>query len=512
MNVCEFFFEKDTTIMMFSKQTTHSFQAPIKRTLLSLSMILCLGASFPSLVMGSESELCDNPLNKEKYTPKNHHGYSKDVFNYLEQQSPFVVHHDVIQTQIDNKNANNSFLQKQAEKIFSKFWSLVLAQKTYCEMHSGLFLFQSSIYNKSSEDLENFDTDAWDKIKPKSVSLPSSDTSLSVKDEPQTSLAAVEEELLTDLARFIHQKMEQNQADPLQHVVVDDLSQSFVAHTENRQKSYDETMKKILRNETANTIHILNVLRAMLDMVVDDTNTHVQKSASLSEGFKALLGFKEKFEKAKNTKDEIKQYEHDLLAQRQSLKKLLDERRTYQKNLREKMIDFAKILKAPGANTYNIELKIQETWLLDHDVTYGGYFWFIPNITTHGFRNAVSSNLFGARHARSLQMEEKIHPLIQYGHVQDVFESFKNYVTQGNPDLEKLLLGKMNTHNTSPTQPTTDVHLPSVFDHITDPLRPASSNATQYVQETQRFNPKEVNVGDIASKAGDDIQRILNNL
>lgn len=510
--------------MTFFHETLHPSHKSIKQTILSLSLMVCLGAAAPSIVMGSNDPLSQSLLEEKKELPQTTHGYTPDVYEALSKRSTLLVGHDVIQTQISNNEQGNTFLHERTKKGYHRVWDLLLAQQSQFLKDSGLCIFDTTVNKKSVAHLENVSRDEWDSIKPKDVSLPKENLDLPLKNGETTSLSRVEEDILTDLAIFIFEKRTQNATNPLEHVTIKDLNASIYAHTDDTKKTLDETITHILQHETYNTLCLLMWQRALLDVLEKDINSVVDKSNAMTEGFKSRLGAKEKFNKASNTKEEIAIYQKDLFEQYQSLEKLLNERKILQQSVRDKMISFVQLLKAPKEDTTNLEKDTYGVWPVDGDVNYGGYLRFMPHFTSHGLMDSFYVNVFGTRHSRSIGIEETLHPLIDVSHVRQVFASFKKHVIKNDETLDALLMG--HEVKSFLEQSHAPLHLETLFNMTETPVASSKESAIVITTETTHDNSEgegvkmtlserkvsDVNVGEIATKAGQDIQRILDNL
>jgi hypothetical protein len=504
-----------------------------KNNIFLFGFLFCLWVSLCSTLMASNTINAADDRGGQEKTPQITNGYRIEVFDNLRKISPTLPLHNVVQTQLYNNNAGNEFLQEQAQKSFALFWALVIGQKKNFNTLSQLTAFDAAVNKKFVTDLEGLQTATWDAIKPKNVTLPSPDTYLSLQDEGKISLEEVDKALFTDTGRLIREKIEQSEINALQSVTIKDLSQSMVLYQNDAKQSIDQTMKKLLIDETYNTIHILIWLRAILEYVQEDTNKLVKKNASIAEEFKTIIGLKDQFGKAKNTKDEMAQHQSNLSIHREYLEKLLMDRRQTQQESREKMIEFANIIKAPSEKTDDIERMIYEAWPVDGDVAYSrGYFSYWPKITNHGIINSCYTNIFGAPHPRSIKVQEQVNPLIQEAHISHVFLAMKNDLIQNNPKIEEFLCSIFDSFKTlglkHPVDTSSESNVPDALEkkdftaEVNDVPNSIGIETLPTIAEegcvknshefSQTPLSKEVNVGEIASEAASYITDLLNKL
>lgn len=511
--------------MTFFHETLHSQTSLLKPTFLSLGMALCLSVSVPEFAIASGDPLSDTCV-EEKVAHKTH-GYTPEVYDVLSKKSPLLPSHDTIQTQIDHNSKGNTFLQERAKKDYADLWNLVIAQQNQFLSDSGLVIFDTTVNKKSVRDLEVVSNDEWDNLKARDVSLPRDATELALTSEVKTSLSGVEERMLSDLATLIRDKRSQNNTNTLEHVDIKDLTASVYGHTQETKQKIDATITALLQGETYNTLYLLMWQRALLDVVEGDMNTIVEKSNAIRAGFKSRLGTQEKLNKASNTKEESAVYEKDLLDNSTSLDNLLKERKTLQQTLRDKMVSFAGLLKAPKDDTTPVEKEIYNAWLVDGDGTYGGYFSFLPSIASRGVVDAFYVNVLGARHTRAQDVEQTLNPLIAPSHVRQAFAAFKKHVIKNDMELEALLMGV--DVKSFLERSHANFNLEHLFKMAEAPLTSSkhspkaqtshTSNDDSDLEESVEIQPlfsdlhlSDVDVGALATKAGKDIERILNSL
>lgn len=467
---------------------------------LVIPLMVCV--SIPTLLCASEENLSTSFASKKTHF----HGYTEEVYEALSKKSPLLVDHDVIGAQIDNHTKGDLFLHKKTKEHYSAMWCLFLAQQQQFYTESGLNAFDAIVNQKSVNALELLSGETLEGIKTKDVALPKADEALSFH-EGTLSLSSIEKEMLTDLRTLIEEKRSQNNQNPLACVEIKDLSKSAFFHTEETKKILSHAVSELLQKETWSTLHMLFRMYGLLDVIEKNVNHSVENSNAIIAGLKLILGKKEIFSKASNTKAEEKLYAESLETERESIFGLLEKRKNLQQDIREKMIKFAHILKAPSEETKPLERDIYTLWPVDGVTSYGGYFDFLPNITTHGVVESVSVNVFGSRHPRSRDMETHINPLVDTAHVRQVFSSFQKEVLNKDKDLEALLMG-MDVPEKGEAMPfpqkNEEVNLP--------PVEPTLHAEVKDQAPASNVSMKEVNVGAIAANAGKDIERILNSL
>lgn len=467
---------------------------------LVIPLMVCV--SVPTLLYASEENLNTSLVEKKTHF----HGYSEDVHGALSKKSPLLVDHDVIGAQIDNHTKGDLFLHKKTKEHYRAMWCLFLAQQQQFYTESGLNAFDTLVNQKSVKDLELLSRETLEGIKTKDVALPKVDEVLSLGEET-FSLSSLEKEMLTDLRTLIEEKRSQNNQNPLACVEIKDLSKSAFFHTEETKKILSHAVSALLQKETWSTLHMLFRVYGLLDVIEKNVNHSVENSNAIIAGLKLILGKKEIFSKASNTKAEEKLHAESLETERASIFGLLQKRKNLQQEIRDKMIKFAHILKAPSEETKPLERDIYTLWPVDGVTAYGGYFDFLPNITTHGVVESVSVNVFGSRHPRSRDIETHINPLVDTAHVRQVFSSFQKEVLNKDKELEALLMG-MDIQEKGEVMPfplkKEEVNLP--------PVEPTLHVEVKDQAPLSSVPFKEVNVGDIAANAGKDIERILNSL
>lgn len=467
---------------------------------LVIPLMVCV--SIPTLLCASEDTLTTSMMEKKTHF----HGYSEDVHSALLKKSPGMADHDMIESQVNNHNRGDLFLHKKTKEHYSTMWRLFLAQQQQFYTESGLNAFDKMVNQKTVKDLESLSRETLSGIKTKDVVLPKADEALTCGDVT-LSLSSIEKDMLTDLRTLIEEKRNQEHQNPLACVEIKDLSQSAFLHTEETKKILSHTVSELLQKETWSTLHMLFRVYGILDVIEKDVNHSVENSNAIIAGLNVILGAKEKFSKASNTKAEEKLHAEYLETERSSIFGLLQKRKTLQQDIRDKMIQFAHILKAPSEDTTPLERDIYTLWPVDGTTSYGGYFDFVPKITGYGVMASVSVNVFGSRHPRSRDMETHINPLVDTAHVRQVFSSFQKEVLNKDKDLEALLMG-MDIPEKGEAMPfplkNDAVNLP--------PVEPTLHTEVKDKASLSIVPFKEVNVGDIAANAGKDIERILNSL
>lgn len=511
--------------MTFFHETLHPQKSMLKPTVISLGMMLCLSVSLPNAVMASDSIVEQQPLEEKKESTQTKYGYAPDVHDALLKRSPLLLKHDVIETQRNNFKENNDFLHDMSKAHYDDMRALWVAQKQQFLSESGLFVFDRTVDKKSLQQLETLSTEELDSIKPKDVALPKETTTLTLKNGELTSLAMTEERILKRLATYIAEKREQNTTNPLEHVAIKDLNKSVYVSTNDTNKTLDDTITSLLRDETYNVLCLLMWQRALLDGFESDVNKIVTKSNAIIEGLKSRWGKTAKLKKGSNSAKELEIYDKAFADDDASLSKLLTERKSLQEEVRSKMIQFAKLLKAPKEKTKGIEALIIEVCPVTEIFSYWSYLNplnilnVLPSMTEHGVKESISVNVFGSRHSRSLGVDETIKPLVDTSHVRQVFAAFKKHVIKNDKALEALLLG-VDVENS-------DAHLglESLFKTVSGPLVEETSETrndnvhNESDDEGVDIKPlfsdlqlSEVDVGQLAKKASEDVKSILDRI
>ncbi|MBX9977769.1 MAG: hypothetical protein K2X98_05965, partial [Alphaproteobacteria bacterium] len=332
---------------------------------------------------------------------------------------------------------------KMTEDLYSGLWFLVCATQRHLYKKSGLQAYDEKFVKLFSDVDQLFKLDQKELTSLNTPSiLPTSDTSLP-KDmrDVKKSRTSIEHEQMEELVKYIEKKTAQTNKDRTSGVKTDDLTQSVLFSTSAKQKEISQKSKNLLKDQSLNVVYAFMAQNALVDIVKKHTDDLLAISNSISELVKLGKNIADQQSTAENTVEEDNDFKKDLSENKRKLLETIAARRAKQLEMRQTILTFSEILRAPSGTVadidtdtfalFPVELSKEKTW---RDKSW------MPSLTTHGVFNTLGYKL-GYEHPRSWEAKQHINPLISTDNATRAYNTFVANVVGQDEALGKIIFG-----------------------------------------------------------------------